>query len=76
MRKGCVSLCDIQCDGCQRTVAHSERYLAIDDEDDTEEAGSGKLTYYCVQCALDRGLAFYRDEKGERMLTFFPQSQF
>lgn len=75
MRKGCVSLGNIQCDGCQRTVAYSERYLAIDDEDDTE-AGSGKTTYYCVQCALDRDLAFYRDEKGERILTFFPQSQF
>ena len=75
MLKGCISLGDIECDGCQRTIEHSERYLIIDGDDDTKGQDS-KTVFYCVECTLDRGLAHYRNEKGEKILTFFPQSEY
>ncbi|MFC2041362.1 hypothetical protein ACFLTY_03455 [Chloroflexota bacterium] len=71
MRRGCISLGDIGCNECHRTVPYSERYLAIDEEEGVE-VEAGKTTYYCVECALKKGYAYYKEEKGERTLTFFP----
>ncbi len=70
MRQGCISLGEIQCDECQRIIPHSERYLAIDEEKGVEVEG-GKIAHYCVDCALQKGYAHYKEEKGERTLTFF-----
>ena len=75
MRQGCISLGDIQCDECHRTIPHSERYLAIDEEDGVE-VEKGEIAHYCVECALKKGYAYYKEEKGERTLTFFPQSKY
>ncbi len=73
MRQGCISLGEIQCDECHRIIPHAERYLAIDEEDGVE-VEKGKIMRYCVQCALQKGYAYYKDEeKGERILTFFPK---
>ncbi|MFC1939126.1 hypothetical protein ACFLXO_00355 [Chloroflexota bacterium] len=71
MRRGCISLGDIECNECHRTVPYSERYLAIDEEEGAE-VEAGKTTYYCVECVLKKGYAYYKEEKGERTLTFFP----
>ncbi len=71
MHRGCISLGDIQCVQCHRTVAHSERYLTIDAED-SAGAERRKPAYYCVECALEKGYAYYKEDKGERTLTFFP----
>ncbi|MFC2072765.1 hypothetical protein ACFLUU_08765 [Chloroflexota bacterium] len=75
MRQGCISLGDIQCDECHRIIPHSERYLAINEEDGAE-VENGKPAHYCVECALEKGYAYYNEEKGERILTFFPQAQY
>jgi hypothetical protein len=29
---------------------------------------------YCVQCALEKGYAHYKEEKGEKTLTFFAEA--
>ncbi|MFC1965538.1 hypothetical protein ACFLWI_01105 [Chloroflexota bacterium] len=71
MHRGCISLGEIQCDECHRTIPNSERYLAIDEEEGVE-VEVGKTTYYCVECALQKGYAYYKEEKSERTLTFFP----
>lgn len=71
MRRGCTSLGEVQCDKCHRIIPHSERYLAIDEEDGVE-VEEGTTAYYCVECALQKGYAHYKEEKGERSLTFFP----
>ena len=71
MRRGCISLGEIQCDECHRTIQHSERYLALEEEDGVE-VEKGEIAHYCVECALQKGYASYKEEKGERMLTFFP----
>ena len=70
MRQGCISLGKVQCDNCQRLIPHSERYLAVDEEDGVE-VEKGKTSYYCLDCCLAKGYAEYREEKGERVLTFF-----
>ncbi len=70
MRRGCISLGEPQCDECQRIIPRSERYLAIDEEEGGVE--KGKTAYYCVECALQKGYAYYKEEKGERILTFLP----
>ncbi len=75
MRQGCISLGEIQCDKCHRIVPHSKRYLAIDEEDGAE-VEKGETVHYCVECALEKGYAYYHDEKGERILTFFPKAQY
>ena len=71
MRQGCISLGEIQCDECHRIIPHSERYLAIDEEDGVE-VEKGKAACYCVECALQNGYVYYKEEKGKRILTFFP----
>jgi hypothetical protein len=71
MRRGCIALGDSQCQGCQRKISDSERYLAITEEDGVEIEEGGELTYYCVDCALDKGYASYKEEKDETILTFF-----
>jgi len=72
MHRGCISLGDIQCNECHNIIPHSERYLAINKEDGVE-VGKGETGHYCIECALQKDYAHYKDgEKGERILTFFP----
>ena len=76
MRRGNISLGDIQCKECLKMVPHSERYLAIDEENGVDVEEGGQTVYYCVECALKKGYAHYKEEKDERILTFFPDSEF
>ena len=66
MRRGCTSLGDVQCDECQRPIPYPERYMVIDDE-------KGKVSRLCVNCCLSKGYARYTDDKGQQVLTFFPE---
>ena len=72
MRRGCISLGNIQCDKCHRIIPHSERYLAIDEKDGVEVEEEGQSTHYCTECALQKGYANYKEEKDGRIITFFP----
>ena len=77
MRRGCIAIGEVLCDGCGRVIKHPERYLAIDEESSVE-LEEGKTFRYCVECCLEKGYAQYRMEKGEMVLTFLevgPQSQ-
>ena len=67
MHRGCISLGNVWCDECHRIIPHSGRYLII------EEVG-GVTLRLCVDCSLEKGYARYKEEKGERVLTFFPDS--
>ena len=71
MRRGCISLGETQCDECHRIILQAERYLAIDEEDGVE-VEEGKTARYCVECALQKGYAQYKEERDEKTLTFFP----
>ena len=77
MRRGCIAGGEIRCDGYGRLMKHPERYLAIDGEGGVE-VEEDKTFHYCVDCCFEKGYAKYRQEKGERILTFIdvePQSQ-
>lgn len=69
MRRGCIAIGDVRCDGCGRLIKHPGSYLAVDEENGVE-GEEGKTLHYCVNCCLEKGYAQYRLEKGERVLTF------
>ncbi len=70
MRRGCISLGEIKCDGCDKPIPYPDRYLAIDEKNGVED-DEGETKRYCVDCAIKKGYAHYQEEKGERVLTFF-----
>ena len=72
MRRGCISLGEVHCDGCHRIIPYPERYLAVDETDGVEDE-EGETVRYCVDCCLKKGYAGYKIEKGETILTFFPE---
>jgi len=72
MRRGCISLGEVRCGGCQRIIPYPERYLAIEEKDGVADE-EGETAHYCVDCCLKKGYASYKIEKGETILTFFPE---
>ena len=64
MRRGCISLGDVQCDECHQVIPYAERYLVID-------AGEGKLKRVCFKCCENEGYIGYKEDKGQPVLTFF-----
>ena len=56
MRRGCISLGEVKCDICQRTIPYPERYLAVDEEDGVEvELGPRAKDFYIVRSGLMEG---------------------
>ncbi len=72
MRRGCISLGEVKCDICQRKIPYPERYLTIVEKNGVE-VEKGDTVRYCIQCALKKGYARYKEMKGEMVLTFFPE---
>ena len=68
MRRGCISLGDIQCDDCHHIIPCPQRYLVVDKME-------GGVLRLCVDCCLNRGYAHYKVEKGERVLTFLLEAE-
>jgi hypothetical protein len=66
MRRGCIAVEQIQCDGCHRLIKAGERYLVIDVEGDEKQR-------LCIDCCLERGYASYIEEEGKKIITFLPQ---
>jgi len=69
VRRGCISLGDIQCDDCHCIIQYPERYLIVEETEDI-------ILRLCVDCCLNRGYAHYKVEKGERVLTFFSEPKY
>jgi hypothetical protein len=70
MRRGCISLGDVKCDECQKPIPYPDRYLILNETNGVEDE-EGDIQHYCVECSLKKGYAHYKEEKGERILTFF-----
>jgi hypothetical protein len=68
MRRGCIAVGAVRCDGCQRLLEHGERYVVIDSDE-------GKEQRFCTSCSLSRGYASYKAEKEGEVITFFPRDQ-
>ncbi|MDP2919102.1 MAG: hypothetical protein Q8O43_02645 [Dehalococcoidia bacterium] len=73
MRIGSISQGKTKCDSCGLAVPYAERYLIVKEKDDIENE-EGELRRYCVKCARDRGYVRTRVEKGETIVTFFPEA--
>ncbi len=57
MRRGCISLGNINCDKCHRQILYPERYLFL-------EEGQGKSRKLCMGCCKEEGLVKTGSEKG------------
>jgi len=67
MRRGCIAVGKIQCDGCQRLINYGERYLVIEEEREKQR--------FCVACCLRLGYASYKIEDNEQVITFFSKEE-
>ena len=72
MRRGCISLGEVVCDGCKRVIPYPERYLVLEETDGAEDE-NGELRRYCAACSLAKKYAHYKVEKGEQVLSFFAE---
>jgi hypothetical protein len=52
-------------------IPQAERYLVVEEEDGVE-VEKGKAVIYCVDCATQKDYATVKDDKGEKILSFFP----
>lgn len=64
MRRGCLALGKVECDGCHRLLRYGERYLLTDEQGGSEQR-------LCVDCCQKRGYITYRTEKGKQVISFF-----
>ena len=71
MRIGSISQGKTKCEACGKTIAYAERYLIIKETGGKEDDANGKPRRYCAECAIKKGYASTRLEKGERVVTFF-----
>jgi nitrate reductase beta subunit len=71
MRRGCISLGEIKCDLCEKVIPNAKRYMA----EEEVESGKSRTLRYCMDCCIKKGYAEYREEKGEKILTVFPEKE-
>jgi ribosomal protein S26 len=75
VRIGSISQGKIKCDSCGRTIPYAERYLIVKETDGVEDDEKGEVRHYCVKCAREKGYTEERQEKSERILTFFQKTE-
>ena len=63
MRRGCISLGNVECANCHRIIPYPERYLVVDETGET-------AVRLCIDCCLKKGYASYKQEKGQQVITF------
>jgi hypothetical protein len=45
--------------------------MTVEEQDGVETSEGGETKNYCVTCCLKKKYAEYREEKGDKVLTFF-----
>jgi hypothetical protein len=63
MRRGCISLGNIKCDQCHRTIPYPERYLY-------QEEVKGKGRMLCINCCQQEGLVKAGSAKEDAEILF------
>ncbi len=63
MRRGCISLGNIKCDECHRTILYPERYLSLDE-------AKGKTRTMCMDCCQEKGLVKPESDKADAEMLF------
>lgn len=67
MRRGCIAIMEVTCDGCKRTIRYGERYLADDGQ-------AGGIVRLCFDCCAKKGMVAYKRERGQEIMTLFGES--
>ncbi len=65
MRRGCIAVGKVECDGCHRPLEYGEHYLVVDVE------GEGRQRL-CTRCCKKRGYVTHKTNKGKQVDTFLP----
>jgi len=65
MRRGCIAVGKVECDGCHRPMRHGERYLLVEEEDERQRL--------CIDCCQSHDYVSYGTEKGKQIITFLPK---
>ena len=63
MRRGCISLGNIKCDNCNRSIPYPERYLSL-------EETKGKNTTLCMDCCQEKGMVKLESDKAGADMIF------
>ena len=63
MRRGCISLGNIKCDECHRTILYPELYLTL-------EVARGQNQSICMDCCQKKGLVKSESEGKEEESLF------
>lgn len=63
MRRGCIAIGKVECDGCHRSMKYGERYLLMDGEGDEKQ-------HLCIDCCASLGYLSHETEKGKEIVTF------
>ncbi|MGQ9545644.1 MAG: hypothetical protein ACUVTR_00535 [Dehalococcoidia bacterium] len=66
MRRGCIAIGKVECDGCHRSIKYGERYLVINGERHEKQR-------LCLDCCANRGYVSYSIEEGKHIITFLPK---
>lgn len=69
MRRGCIAVGKVECDGCGRPLNYGEHYLVIKGE----KGEKGEKQRFCIDCCVSRGYSTYRAQKGKQIVTFLPE---
>ena len=46
--------------------------LSVEETKGKEAEEGGKTVHYCIECAQEKGYAYYKADKDEKILTVFP----
>jgi len=65
VRRGCIAIGNVECNGCHRPFKYGERYLVTDGEGEEKQR-------FCTDCCLSRGYITHRTQKGKQIDTFLP----
>jgi hypothetical protein len=63
VRRGCISLGNIKCDGCHQTILYPERYLFVEEE-------NGKGQKFCMNCCHNMGMVKPGSDKEDAEVLF------
>lgn len=65
MRRGCIAIGKVECDGCHSPLEYGEHYLVID----VEEEGKQR---FCTDCCIKRDYLTRKKKRGKQVDSFLP----
>ncbi|MFO7996206.1 MAG: hypothetical protein R6U93_03540 [Dehalococcoidia bacterium] len=66
MRRGCIAIGKVECDGCHRPLKYGENYLVTNGEEEKKQR-------FCIDCCVKHGYTTYKTKKGKQIVSFLPE---